>query len=749
MKKQPFVVDASLIRELGERLIARPHIALAELVKNSYDADASTCRIEFGDDQIVISDDGFGISEHEFHRHWMRIGTTHKVDERVSKGGRALSGSKGIGRLSVQFLAEEMILESTSADEPGKSLYVFVDWKNVIRGEDLDTVNVEWEMRQESPAYPDGHPSGTRITLKNLQTTWDESTLEGLGREVWVLRSPFKRPAKGKKIRGPKIFDVEIQAPGIAGARDAFDKILQTLFSNWKARILGTLDRGRSGGKANILVEFKPDYPKGSEETKRFRETIELPVGGKGSITKPLVDRARFEILIFKTEGRQPGGIPISDLRDYLSEFGNVSVYDAGFRLPYYGTGRDAAGQDWLSIAIDHGRRLNRSYLLPEHLRTGNKYMQDLPAPGRIFGAVEIDTNHERAVAEHTGLVPGEWLQIQPGRDRLHDNFAFNQLRDLVRFSLDFYANRYRLLAVQAVEKMRAKEPVSRKFDRVIEVLERNKREIPAIVFREVRREVVDARKAASIEEEALDRRAALLAPLAAAGMVALALNHEIFREIRFLDRIAGDLRKISGKHSIPDLAEIADEFTEAKRRLDSLQELFAPLLSDEDKAATDRLRVRAVVQQTVGAMRLLMPGVAFDPTGIRSDLRFPVGSLAEWNALLQNVLSNAWNAMLDDGEARIAFEGERDRSGREWLRVSDTGKGLGVPLSEAPKLFEPFERRLKISDDKRSIAIGGQGLGLAIVRMIAHGLSSKVAFVKTETGFSTTFEISWRGAKK
>ena len=30
-----FTVDAALFRELGERLVGKPHIALAELVKNS------------------------------------------------------------------------------------------------------------------------------------------------------------------------------------------------------------------------------------------------------------------------------------------------------------------------------------------------------------------------------------------------------------------------------------------------------------------------------------------------------------------------------------------------------------------------------------------------------------------------------------------------------------------------------------------------------------------------------------------
>ena len=121
---------------------------------------------------------------------------------------------------------------------------------------------------------------------------------------------------------------------------------------------------------------------------------------------------------------------------------------------------------------------------------------------------------------------------------------------------------------------------------------------------------------------------------------------------------------------------------------------------------------------------------------------------MAEWNAILQNVLANAWNAMLDSEQAAMAFVGGNDSRGNQWLRISDTGKGLGLPLDQASTLFEPFERRLEISRDNRSIAIGGQGLGLAIVRMIAHRRSARVAFVKPNAGFSTTFEISWRGAR-
>ena len=748
MQSTTFTIDAALLRELGERLVGRSYIALAELVKNAYDADAVECRIEIRDDRIIIADDGHGISEREFHDHWMRIGTTHKTQTRKSRHlGRSVTGSKGIGRLSVQFLADKMTLESTSTDDPTRHLHAYVDWTSIQHGRDLGTVNVRWEMRPGLPDPMDAHASSTIITLTELRTKWQADEIEKLGRDVWLLRSPFKR-LEAHRHRTAEDFYVDINAPEIADAKSAFDKLQTSLFENWRARIRGSLDDGRIRRRATISVEFKPDYPKGIEERNIFREIVTLPLdvesrSGPTYVT-PDIDRSKFEILIFKAEGRQTGGVSVQDMREYLSTFGNVSVYDSGFRLPYYGS-----SQDWLNIATDQGRRMATSALLPSRLKLDSRYLLDLPAPGRIFGTVEIDTNHERAIAESTGASPGQCLQIQAGRDRLHDNAAFVQLRDLVRFSLDFYANRFRLLNLRATERKRSRESPSRTYDRAVAVLDRNKEDLSRPAYQEIRREIIAARRAAATEEEAIDKRAVLLAPLATAGITALAMNHELAREILFLQRTGDRLRAIATKSRSSEIRMIADEIDDARLRFHSLQELFAPLLDPEDINATNRLRVQPIVRQVVQAMGLLMPGVAFDSSDIPDGLRFPVGSLAEWCAILQNVLSNAWNAMLDSEKSLVSFNGGRGPRAREWLRVSDTGVGLDVPLQDTEKLFEPFERRLHISDANRSIAMGGQGLGLAIVSMIARRRTARAAFVEPKVGFATTIEISWKGSPK
>src|SRR4051794_11995507 len=101
-----FTVDAALLRELGERLVGRRHIALAEMIKNSYDADATVVVLTISDSEIVVLDNGSGMTLAEFESFWMRIGSPHKERQALSQRyRRPVTGSKGVGRLSAQFLA--------------------------------------------------------------------------------------------------------------------------------------------------------------------------------------------------------------------------------------------------------------------------------------------------------------------------------------------------------------------------------------------------------------------------------------------------------------------------------------------------------------------------------------------------------------------------------------------------------------------------------------------------------------------
>ncbi|MFN3727374.1 MAG: sensor histidine kinase [Allosphingosinicella sp.] len=746
MAIEHFTVDAALLEELGERLIGAPHIALAELAKNSYDADANSCRIIFGPNSIEVIDDGHGMTLQEFRSFWLRLGTQHKREDEASPIlGRPFTGSKGVGRLAVQFLADRLELWTTAESRGAATYKASVDWRTIHAGRALSTVPVEVSRvrKDRKPRYPNRRTHGTRIVLKGLRKTdWGADDIAALGREIWSLRSPFSALRRQRSDRHDSSwFDVDLDAPGIANAQERFNEVLLALTQYvWRAKITGAVTRGRSTDRATISIDFQENYPEGAP-SKIYNEIVQLSElrWDKSELPdRPLLDEVSFTIYVYRLEGRQAGRVRLQELKDYLEEFGNVSIYDTGFRLPYYGM-----KNDWLDVGQDQARRLSKSQLLDAKWNIKQRYLLDLPDPRRLFGAVEINTNQESRVAEENKAKPGEWLLIQSSRDRLHPNLAYEQLRALVRYALDLYANRYQARVLRAKEGARDTEPSSRKYSRVQELLERYRKLIPRDVWTELSEGLSEAEQAANSAEDLFDARTAVLAPLAAAGMTALGLTHELARESRSLDRARNRLSRLAEQHDLPELKQASEDLGASLSRLRSIQGLFTALLSEEDRQAETRLRVEPVVRQVVEAMQPLTPGLQVE-ISVPADLRFPRASLASWNAVLQNVIANSWNAVLDAPEARVRIHGGSEGA-EQWLQISDSGVGLAVGLEESAKYFDAFERDLRIGADRRSIAIGGTGMGLTIVRIICerHGVIPE--FVEPDEGYSTTLQLWWK----
>ena len=115
-----FSVDSALLGELGEKLVSTVHVALTELVKNAYDADASLVSIEIlpektGGSRVIIKDNGDGMTIDQVRAFWMKIGTTNKVAQpKSNRFGRLKTGSKGIGRFACRRLGLNLTLKTTA-----------------------------------------------------------------------------------------------------------------------------------------------------------------------------------------------------------------------------------------------------------------------------------------------------------------------------------------------------------------------------------------------------------------------------------------------------------------------------------------------------------------------------------------------------------------------------------------------------------------------------------------------------------
>lgn len=704
-----FTVASALLRELGERLVGQPHIALAELVKNAYDADAERVEIRIERDRIEVRDNGHGMDPAEFEHFWMRIGSAHKLEQPFSRRlRRPMTGSKGVGRLAVQFLARHLSIHTVSERAPDTALSARVDWDRAVQAGDLTRAEARVRRTRPLTRFPADKPHGTVIRLHRLNHVWDTGEIKDLARQVWWMQPPFR--ASGDRAD----FFIDLTSSD-RELRRAFDDQVVAVLKLWHARLKGRLAVQEGKNQVALALEFVD----GSAHTIHY------------SVEGPLPQHLTFEIRVFHLQHRQKEGVKVNEARRYLNTFGGVGVYDAGFRLPYYGP-----DQDWLEIEFDHSHRLHRSRLLPDKLHV-SRGLNFLPTNSRLFGAVHVNT----ALEQDSERSPAERLMIQITRDRLVNNVAYQGLKEAVRWALDFYAMQE--AKRQFAEK--ASKPTRQPSERlagIAYILAEYREQVPGTVLDEIQQRVREAAAVTEEVERATAARTGLLGALATAGITALAYQHEIGQQFQLLNDVVSRLRAGAARLADTTLAGLADDLATWLDRGRATRELFAPLMEEGNREERRRFRATVLIGDVRRRLGVLLRGVEVDLSRLDPELRLPAGSYVEWAAIFQNVFLNAVNAALDSDEKRIAVVAGPER-GRQALRVLDTG--VGIDLAEADRLFQPFERRLVLSAERRALALGGTGLGLTIVRMVAEALECRVRFVEPDPGYATAFEINWR----
>lgn len=188
-KEVGFSVDAGLIQRLGYELVGRAETAVAELIKNSYDADATIVDIDFIDSSqaggtLLVIDNGVGMTENQLINGFMRISSTDKVHNPTSaRYGRTKAGRKGIGRFAAQRLGEELTIV-TQTKESEYALEITIDWNKYVIDADLSSIT--FPIRRVAKARAEG----TTLTIKNLREKWTDATIKRVFRYVLDLFQP-------------------------------------------------------------------------------------------------------------------------------------------------------------------------------------------------------------------------------------------------------------------------------------------------------------------------------------------------------------------------------------------------------------------------------------------------------------------------------------------------------------------------------------------------------------------------------
>lgn len=409
----PFTVKARVLRLLGDELIRDPSLAVFELVKNAYDADAKCCHVllDHPDDpkraRIVVEDNGSGMSPDLMKTVWLVIGTDFRAAQRAkrqrTKLGRFPQGNKGLGRLAVHKLGQRITIITR---EPGGSeVVVDLDWAQLELVEDLANTAISITTRE--PNTFKGHRHGTRIEVSDLRETWDKPKSRSLQRAITSLCSPF---------HGPDDFQVRLE---IKPSNDWLEGLLDP--SEVKETAIYYAKGEIDGSTLNYNYEFRP-LPQMLENLKArpAAATQRMATKRKGDSTVKIIDlhtikselgrqvsigRIRFEFHIFDLETTVLN-LALKDIRGfktYLKENGGIRVYRDGVRVFDYGE----PDNDWLNL---DARRVNEPVG-----RVSNR---------QILGIVQLDGETSGALVEKSN------------REGFVENAAYNALKDALRFVL-------------------------------------------------------------------------------------------------------------------------------------------------------------------------------------------------------------------------------------------------------------------------------------------------------------------------
>lgn len=207
------------IDKLGIQMYDRVSAVLAELIANAYDADAEnvTIRLPFGEYlarkegeqikdlgfEIVIEDDGSGMTEREVNKYYLNVGYNRRVgrNERTLRHERKVMGRKGIGKLAPFGICHEVEVISAGGDRthlgyPVSNLILNLDH---IREEATDDEG-QVKPYHPTPGLQDGNyaeSTGTKLILRRFDrrrvpagTELDRqlSARFGLSQEHWNVR---------------------------------------------------------------------------------------------------------------------------------------------------------------------------------------------------------------------------------------------------------------------------------------------------------------------------------------------------------------------------------------------------------------------------------------------------------------------------------------------------------------------------------------------------------------------------------
>ncbi|MFJ7183815.1 sensor histidine kinase [Lysinibacillus xylanilyticus] len=759
-KKHKFRPAARLITSIGEGLIKDVPAAIMELVKNSYDADASfveiifTCIDGLNPDEkklkIIVRDNGHGMSFDTVINKWMVPATGDKLKRKTSIiKKRTMQGRKGIGRYASAILGAE--LQLTTTDLCGNETIAEINWDEFEQKQYLTDVEIMvYEKKSENipeviseilkkkgeknieeyiqqihdenlmENIMSQTSSGTEIQIVgdfSKLSDWTDNRIDSMIKDLRKLLSPLKKNESDFKEK----FNIKLKFSDFPSEKyqDFNEEIAPfPLIEMYDYRIYGKIDE-----KGYAYLHFENNVLDNlfKEEIGKFRIFLENEEKYCGPIELDLrvfdKDPESISNLIQKgiRNSETANYLGKAEVKQLIREMSGVGIYRADFRIRPYGD----KGYDWLEL--DKERVQNPSK------RVGND---------QIVGFVNIASEEISSLEEKSA------------RDGIKENGYYEGLYRIVKRALYELENR-RFIFRKKAGRGRKQIPIHQQLDNLFDFsLLSNKIESKLQTLNIEDKEILEVKKILSKTKEEksdiledIQAKIAIYQGQATLGKIIMVLQHEgrrpigyIKNEIPVLEMWIDKLQK-SGCSDEALFEKLVSRLNNAKDQMVIISKLFDKIdpLSVKKRGRKKGFLVKNVLNDVVNLFNS-----EFKHNNIEIEVCCTEGAkIFGWESdltvALTNIVENSiyWLTHSDTDNKTIKIDAFIEDN-ILILDVIDNGPGIKESLIEDNLIFEPD---FTLKQD-------GTGLGLAIAGEATTRSGGELKALHSEGGAYFRFEF-------
>ncbi len=685
----------------GSDLVTNDSVAIAEIVKNSYDAFANNVTVDISNSEIVITDDGCGMTSSIIEEAWAVIATPYKKKNPVVYKGdkiRRVSGNKGLGRFSAARLGR--YLEIITKNEADDLVVAYIDWESLVNSVNMADCKIKLTYGGVSPLASE---TGTIIKITGLYEEWNLNKISELQNALARLLSPFETGDDFSIVLNHDSYEMPI-------AIKPHDFIKKPTYS-----ILGVVDEN---GDVSWIYKYAPkavlkNRKDGIITWNDAKYGFDAPhTINKTNEDKYIAGKFEFEIRAWDLDSDSIGDVSETfeigkrEIRSCIAQYKGLSVYrDNILVLP-----KSDASKDWLGIDI---RRVSQ---IGKRLSTS-----------QIIGMVNISSEHNPEIKDTTD------------REKLVDTPEYKQFCAIIEtIILNFENLRY-------IDKKPAKKEPRGLNDLIapLSAAPLVAQIEDAISVGKTTDDIIETVRDYAAENEksliALNERLTYYAQTASLGSVAVVILHEILTGMtvikRVLNRIRNKFINIDNKTQ-----EYLDDAETSHSRLVEVANSFAPLYNKNLRNGKNICNVYDEIKKSIRLISIKKEAAFIEfKVDCPDCYEIPISS-GELQTILVNLLDNAvyWINCSQNETKQIFIKCYLNNN---KLQVSVSDSGMGILSEEAEKIFQPGI----------TAKPNGIGMGLVIVTELLSYYDCKIAtLVPGELGGATfEFELPLQEDKK